>query len=73
MDDVHQKTILLKHTTVKVPGKRPPKATTPAQGKTVKLIRCYLQLLLCSWAGQFLSSRRSIYKWVVANYNGKLV
>lgn len=46
MDDVHQKTILLKHTTVKVPGKRPPKATTPAQGKTFKLIRCCLQLLL---------------------------
>lgn len=34
MDDVHQKTILLKHTTVKVPGKRPPKATTPGQGNS---------------------------------------
>ena len=33
MDDVHKKTITLKHTTVKVPGKRPPKATTPGQGK----------------------------------------
>ena len=32
MDDVHKKTITLKHTTVKVPGKRPPKATTPGQG-----------------------------------------
>ena len=37
MDDVHKKTIVLKHTTVKVPGKRPPKATTPVQG-TVLLI-----------------------------------
>ena len=37
MDDVHQKTILLKHTTVKVPGKRPPKATTPGQGRTFEL------------------------------------
>ncbi|CAH3017430.1 unnamed protein product [Porites evermanni] len=34
MDDVHKKTITLKHTTVKVPGKRPPKATTPAQGNS---------------------------------------
>ncbi|XP_078377192.1 arf-GAP with GTPase, ANK repeat and PH domain-containing protein 1-like isoform X2 [Oculina patagonica] len=34
MDDVHQKTIILKHTTVKVPGKRPPKATTPGQGNS---------------------------------------
>lgn len=32
MDDVHVKTIILKHTTVKVPGKRPPKATTSSQG-----------------------------------------
>ena len=37
MNDVHQKTILLKHTTVKVPGKRPPKATTPGQGRTFEL------------------------------------
>ena len=34
MDDVHVKRILLKHTTVKVPGKRPPKATTSSQGRT---------------------------------------
>ncbi|XP_029192414.2 arf-GAP with GTPase, ANK repeat and PH domain-containing protein 1-like isoform X2 [Acropora millepora] len=34
MDDVHQKTITLKHTTVKVPGKRPPKASTPVQGNS---------------------------------------
>ena len=35
MDDVHQKTITLKHTTVKVPGKRPPKASTPVQGMEI--------------------------------------
>ena len=40
MDDVHQKTIVLKHTTVKVPGKRPPKAITPAQGTCTRLIYC---------------------------------
>ncbi|XP_068716325.1 arf-GAP with GTPase, ANK repeat and PH domain-containing protein 1-like isoform X2 [Montipora foliosa] len=34
MNDVHQKTIILKHTTVKVPGKRPPKATSPVQGNS---------------------------------------
>ncbi|KAJ7375301.1 Arf-GAP with GTPase, ANK repeat and PH domain-containing protein 3 [Desmophyllum pertusum] len=34
MDDVHSKRIILKHTTVKVPGKRPPKATTPGQGNS---------------------------------------
>ena len=49
MDDVHQKTILLKHTTVKVPGKRPPKATTPGQGNTIKLLNltcCYLAIVV---------------------------
>ena len=47
MDDVHQKTILLKHTTVKVPGKRPPKATTPGQGRTfeLKLLFSYCYVL----------------------------
>lgn len=43
MDDVHKKTITLKHTTVKVPGKRPPKATTPVQG-TVAINQLHLVL-----------------------------
>ena len=42
MGDVHQKTILLKHTTVKVPGKRPPKATTPGQGRTFEVNLLYM-------------------------------
>ena len=42
MDDVHQKTIILKHTTVKVPGKRPPKATTPGQGRTLRCLNSYI-------------------------------
>ena len=42
MNDVHQKTIILKHTTVKVPGKRPPKATSPVQGS-------YVFILVTDW------------------------
>ena len=47
MDDVHQKTITLKHTTVKVPGKRPPKASTPVQGMEIADVAC--ACIGCEW------------------------